>query len=315
MTEVILCLDIGGTNCRFGLVDRESQIYGQKITATAALAEQGFMEGLVERLLRYVTRFGEQFRIRAISLGFPSTIDRTRRCVLSTPNIPGLDNIPVVDYLKERMQMPVFLERDVNMLLLHDIKCFGLLGEKIVVGIYFGTGIGNGIFINGDLLYGRNGVAGELGHIPQLPSHNQCGCGNPSCVEAMGGGKYLEELCEREFPGTRIKDVYRLHRDRPQIRAQVEAMGAAVACEVNILDPDYVILGGGLLQMADFPVDLLEQYIRKHTRKPHPERNLRLLFSQAGQENGVIGAGIYGWRMLSQQRFCSESGSAVPARA
>ncbi len=70
MTEVILCLDIGGTNCRFGLVDRESQIYGQKITATAALAEQGFMEGLVEQLLRYVTRFGEQFRSHISGFSF-----------------------------------------------------------------------------------------------------------------------------------------------------------------------------------------------------------------------------------------------------
>lgn len=315
MTEVILCLDIGGTNCRIGLVDRENRLYGQRMTGTGALAEKGFMEGLAELIRGYAAQYREQFQIRGVSLGFPSTIDRTRRHVLSTPNIPGLNDISVADFLEEKLQIPVFLERDVNLLLLHDLDRFGLLGEKTVIGIYFGTGIGNGIYINGRLLYGRNGVAGELGHIPQLHSHSRCGCGNPNCVEAMGGGKYLEELCEKDFPGTEIKDIYRLHGDTPQIRAQVEAMGATVACEVNILDPDYVILGGGLLQMEDFPVELLEQYIRRHTRKPFPEQNLRLLYSAATQENGVIGAGIYGWRILSQQRFCSGSGSAVPARA
>ena len=95
-----------------------------------------------------------------VSLGFPSTIDRTRRHVLSTPNIPGLNDISVADFLEEKLQIPVFLERDVNLLLLHDLDRFGLLGEKTVIGIYFGTGIGNGIYINGRLLYGRNGVAG-----------------------------------------------------------------------------------------------------------------------------------------------------------
>lgn len=315
MTEAILSLDIGGTNCRIGLVDRECRIYEQKIIGTAALAEKGFMDGLVELIREYGEQHAQRFQIRAAALGFPSTIDRTRRCVLSTPNIEGLDNIPVVDFLEERLRMPVFLERDVNLLLLYDLNCFGLMGEKTVIGIYFGTGIGNGIYIDGHLLYGRNGVAGELGHIPQLHSHSVCGCGNPSCIEAVGGGKYLEELCEKVFPGTWIKDIYRLHGDTPQIRAQVEAMAMTVASEVNILDPDYVILGGGLLQMADFPVDLLERYIRRHTRKPFPEQNLRLLYSDAAQENGVIGAGIYGWRMCSQYAFCSGAGSASPARA
>lgn len=315
MTETILSLDIGGTNCRIGLVDREYQIYGQRIISTAALSAQGFMAGLTELIRGYVEQYEDTFRICAVSLGFPSTIDRTRRYVLSTPNIEGLDNIPVADHLEERLHLPVCLERDVNLLLLYDLQAFGLMGENTVIGIYFGTGIGNGIYIDGHLLYGRNGVAGELGHIPQLHTHCACGCGNPNCIEAVGGGKYLEELCETVFSGTWIKDIYRLHRDTPQIQTQIEAMAMTVASEVNILDPDYVILGGGLLQMADFPIDRLEEYIHRHTRKPYPEQNLRLLYSNAAQENGVIGAGIYGWRMCSQRFFMAGSGSFSPARA
>ena len=160
MTEVILCLDIGGTNCRIGLVDRENRLYGQRMTGTGALAEKGFMEGLAELIRGYAAQYREQFQIRGVSLGFPYPIDRTRRHVLSTPNIPGLNDISVADFLEEKLQIPVFLERDVNLLLLHDLDRFGLLGEKTVIGIYFGTGIGNGIYINGRLLYGRNGVAG-----------------------------------------------------------------------------------------------------------------------------------------------------------
>ncbi len=115
MTEVILCLDIGGTNCRIGLVDRENRLYGQRMTGTGALAEKGFMEGLAELIRGYAAQYREQFQIRGVSLGFPSTIDRTRRHVLSTPNIPGLNDISVADFLEEKLQIPVFLERDVNL--------------------------------------------------------------------------------------------------------------------------------------------------------------------------------------------------------
>ena len=87
----------------------------------------------------------------------------------------------------------------------------------------------------------------------------------------------------------------------PELKNQVEAMAVPVATEINILDPDYVILGGGLLQMRDFPLHLLKENIHKHTRKPYPAENLRFLYSNANQENGVIGAGIYGWKKWKEE--------------
>lgn len=294
--EAIVSLDIGGTNCRIGLADREYAIYGQKTLSTAELVEKGFIDGLVGLIEEYRIAFGEEFHIHAVSLGFPSTIDRTRRKLLSTPNIEGLDNLPAADILEERLKLPVYLERDVNLLLMYDLHYFKLTEEEVVAGIYFGTGIGNAIYIDGHLLYGRNGVAGELGHIPQLHSGVKCGCGNSGCIEPVGGGRCLEELCTARFQDTRVKDIYTRHSHTKEIRQQVEAMAIPVASEINILDPDYVILGGGLLQMADFPLEYLESCIRKHTRKPYPLDNLRLIYSDTEQENGVIGAGIYGWQ-------------------
>ncbi len=294
--EVIICLDIGGTNCRIGLVDREYEIYAQQILATAGLAEGGFMNGLLQLIEEYRETYQEDFQINAVSLGFPSTIDRTRRKLLSTPNIEGMDNLEVADILEERLALPVYLERDVNLLLLYDLFSFRLEEESTVIGVYFGTGIGNGIYMNGKLLYGRNGVAGELGHIPQLHADTVCGCGNTGCIEPIGGGRCLEELCTGTFAGTRIRDIYKKYRDTPELKTQVEAMSIPVATEINILDPDYVILGGGLLQMEGFPLKSLEENIYKHTRKPYPAENLRFLYSNVNQENGIIGAGIYGWK-------------------
>ena len=297
--EVIICLDIGGTNCRVGIVDAGGALLESSIVSSAELAKGGFMRELTQLLRTFRKNAEERYTVRAISMGFPAIVDKSRRRVLQAPNIPGLgDNLPVCDILEEALQIPVFLERDVNLLLAHDLKDLHLENADTVIGIYFGTGIGNSICIGGKFHIGRNGVAGELGHIPQLFADCQCGCGNTGCLEPLGGGKKLSQLCSEVFPGTDIREIYLRHRDTPQVRQQVEAMAAAVAAEVNILDPDYVVLGGGLLQMEGFPFAYFEQQNRAHTRRPYPLENLRLVYAMPKQENGILGAGIYGWKCL-----------------
>ena len=296
--EVILCLDIGGTNCRVGLVNRAAQLLESTFLSTEALAQAGFMDALTQALRDYLAAHSG-YQIRAVSLGFPATVDRSRRHVLQAPNIPGLpDDLPVCDILEEALGLPVFLERDVNLLLAYDLQDLRLPKDATIIGVYFGTGIGNSIYIGGKFHNGANGVAGELGHIPRLGQQTLCGCGNESCIEPLGGGRKLSELCETEFSGTPIKEIYLRHGTSESVRQQVEVMAAAVATEVNILDPDYVVLGGGLLQMEGFPMDYFRERIFSHTRKPYPLLGLKLLFARPGQENGIIGAGLHGWELL-----------------
>lgn len=296
--EVILCLDIGGTNCRVGLVDRAARLLESTFLSTEALAQSGFMDALTRALRDYLAAHCG-YQVRAVSLGFPATVDRSRRHVLQAPNIPGLpDDLPVCDILEEALGLPVFLERDVNLLLYYDLQDLKLPKDGTVIGVYFGTGIGNSIYIGGRFHNGANGVAGELGHIPRLGQQTLCGCGNACCIEPLGGGRKLSELCETEFSDTPIKEIYLRHSSCESVRQQVEVMAAAVATEVNILDPDYVVLGGGLLQMEGFPMDYFRERIFFHTRKPYPLNSLKLLFARPGQENGIIGAGLHGWDLL-----------------
>ena len=299
MEGSIIGLDIGGTHCRMGLVARDGTLFGSRSLSTGALARQDFASGLAAALLGFIRSHGDA-QIRAVSLGFPATVDRTRRKVLSAPNIPGLpDELPICDILEEALGLPVFLERDVDLLLTYDLQDLGLPKNSTVIGIYFGTGIGNSIYLGGRFLKGANGVAGELGHIPRLGQETLCGCGNACCIEPLGGGRRLSELCETEFSGTELGEIYLRHGDSGSVRQQIEVMAAAVATEVNILDPDHVVLGGGLLQMEGFPKDYFEERIFFHTRKPYPLDGLKLLYARPGQANGVIGAGLHGWAMLS----------------
>lgn len=297
--EVIICLDIGGTNCRVGLVSRDGQLLEHHTLSTQSLAQKGFMTALGRHLLQYRRQLDGHCRVRAVSLGFPAALDRSRRHVLSAPNIPGLpEELPVCDLLEEALGLPVFLERDVDMQLAHDMRELGLDRSGFTVGIYFGTGIGNSIFLEGKPLKGAHGVAGELGHIPRLGQTTLCGCGNLCCIEPLGGGRRLTELCETEFAGTPIPEIYLRHGSSEQLRQQIEVMAAAVATEVNILDPEHVVLGGGLLQMEGFPLAYLEERIFFHTRKPYPLKGLKLLYARSGQCSGIIGAGLLAWERL-----------------
>ncbi len=298
-TEVLLCMDIGGTNCRMGLCDRTCTLYEKEIVPTKGLVEQGFGGALVALLRDFMGRHAERYLIRGISLGFPATIDKARRTVLQAPAIAGTDDFPVCDLLERAFGLPVMLEKDVNLLFQYDLYHLGLPTEGVLIGVYFGTGIGNAIFWDGKPFMGRNGVAGELGHIPQMNNSRLCSCGNVGCLEPFGGGKRLNELCSTVFPEANIRTLYRDYGDTGEIQRQLDAMAIAVATEVNILDPAYVVLGGGVLQMAGFPTADFEKRILSYVRKPYPAENLRIVYSRPNQENGIIGAGIYGWSRMA----------------
>ena len=300
--EVIICLDIGGTNVRMGLVDQAHRLLDARFILTEEITARGFLPGLTEALKQYRVEAEKEYTVAAVSLGVPATVDKARRVVVQAPNVPGLDNCPIAEILEKALNLPVFLEKDVNLLLTYDLQSLALPEEGLIIGIYFGTGIGNAISWNGQLLVGKNGVAGELGHIPQLGSRDICGCGNVGCMEPIGGGRRLSQLCKSVFRNIDVAELYACYADTPEVLAQVDAMAATVATEVNILDPDYVIIGGGLPQMKGFPMETFLHRIRVHTRKPMPLEGLQIRFARPNQNNGIIGAGIYGWKKLRQCR-------------
>lgn len=292
--NMILGMDIGGTNLRAGLCGEAEAPEGVEILSSAALFSGGECLRALERFIRdyCARRLGGRLP-RAVSIGFPSTLDKRRRVVLSTPNLPGMDNLPVVDALEEALGVPVFINRDVNLLMLCDIRRHGLPTDGVIVGCYIGTGLGNAICVGGELLSGKNGVAGELGHIPVVGNDRTCGCGNTGCMETLAGGMALTAWLSDRFPGETIDELFLRHGDEPFVRRYVDILAAAIATEVNILDPDAVILGGGVPQMKGFPLPLLMERLRARARKPYPCEGLRLIVSENHQDSGVAGAGLY----------------------
>lgn len=293
--DYILGIDIGGTHIRYGYVEPSGKLHHFSLGKV-----ERFQTDFVAELAALIADENAQRHCapRAIAIGFPSTLDRSRRVLVSTPNIAGLDNVPIVELLEAQLHIPVIVDRDVNFLFTYDCFSKKVTGD-VILGCYVGTGFGNVISIHNHILYGKNGVAAELGHIPIKGSKAQCSCGNIGCAETIASGKALKRLQETHFPDTAIQEIFIAHPEHPCIQSFVEDLAIPIATEINILDPDAVIIGGGVVQMAGFPKDMLENYVHDFARKPYPAENLSFIYSDSGQENGVVGAALFAYQKLN----------------
>ncbi|WP_026512241.1 allose kinase [Butyrivibrio sp. LC3010] len=286
----IIGIDIGGTNFRIGLVDENNNVLSFKKVPTSAVIKS---TSVLEDISEYVEDFLKDTPFDALAIGFPATLGRERKKVLQAPNLRFMENLNVTDYLSKRLNVPVYAERDVTMAIYFDMAKYNIAASSITCAVYYGTGVGNAICINETPLVGKNGTAGELGHIPVIGDTTPCGCGNIGCIESLAGGKALRSILERFFPETPISDVFTHHGNSAQIQQFLNNMSIAAASEVNILDPDHLLIGGGVTNMTDFPKDRLKELIIKHSRKPYPAENLNIVFTEDEPAKSVIGAAIY----------------------
>ena len=280
----IIGIDIGGTNFRIGLADDEGVLQKFRKLPVKHVIHS---ENALEDIACFIESYADGEKIDIVSIGVPATLNRERTKILQTPNLRFMENLPVVDYLSRRLNARVCADRDVTMTLCYDLRKYDVPREGIVVGIYFGTGVGNAIMIDGHFLLGRNGTAGELGHIPLAGFEEVCGCGLTGCLEKAAGGQYLVS----RYGVDGIADVFVKHG--AELGEFIGRMAIGVAIEVNLLDPDYVILGGGLLNMLAFPRETLHAKILEHVRRPYPAENLRIIYADDEPEKGALGAVYY----------------------
>lgn len=287
-------IDIGGTHIRIGAVtDEMKAVAYEKLRTADVFLSQDSGTSLVRMIKQFLQRHGLAERIRGISIGFPATLNRERTRVLQAPAVPCLNGLCASALLEDVFGAPACLERDVLTTLYYDKAKYGIHDCEILLGIYVGTGIGNAILIDGKELVGRNGAAGELGHIPAMGNDVLCSCGNHGCVEMLAGGKYLAKLCGEHFDSLPVGQLFSKHSGHILMKEYLCRLAQVIATEINIFDPDCLILGGGVLAMQDFPVDELVEKIHAHTRKPFPGNGVRMIITDDDAEKGVIGAVLY----------------------
>ncbi|MCT4714574.1 allose kinase [Enterobacteriaceae bacterium H18W14] len=297
MSRTWLGIDIGGTSTRLLTLSGENQWAGFRKLPTASWAQSG---DALRALAGLINEMQAEQQIDGVMLGLPGILSRDRRHVVSLPFIQALDDMSVAAHLSEITGVPVAMDKDVNHLMLWDLMQLDTLPDN-AVGLYLGTGMGNSLWLNGQFYHGEHGGAGEIGHIPLVDNDLPCPCGNHGCAETLTSGHWLSQWARQHCAHTDLGQLFTLHGDRPELQQFVSRLAKIIASEMNIIDPQYLILGGGVLAMNDFPLESLRRQIVQHLRPPVTRDGLKMVFSHATDQTGCRGACLAAARQFGRE--------------
>ena len=287
-------LDVGDTNLRAAIVDEKGQLL--HVTKVETLAHLG-PEAVLARVAAAVKALPGWESAKSIGMGIPGGVTRDGQTTVLATNLPGFDGFFVRDYLSHLLPMPVVMENDANLACLAEAKLGAGQGMYMVVYITISTGIGGGICVNGSLLKGMHGCAGEFGNMSCDPHRKPIYGLPPGAIESEVSGESLTRKAKAKLklPFAHAGEVYDLaakgHGGAIAVIDQAAFdLAVTFANIASVLDPDIFIVGGGCLKSADI---LLPRLKAAYKEFAHPAV-LDIPIKQAAlEEPGLIGAALY----------------------
>ena len=314
----VLGVDVGGTKIAVGPVDRAGTQLAPPVVALSQTSdEESFLLGL-EAVLRRALKEFERFEPGAIGLACAGTVDRARREVVSSPNLP-LVSVALGPTLQEALGMPVVLENDGNAAVLGEALAGAAAGLRNVVLLTLGTGVGGGLFIDGKLYRGAHGGAGELGHTVVQMGGIPCRCGNRGCLEMYASGPALARYAssrardpERDPNGTLIAlrergelnggVVSKLAREGhpgaiEAVKQLADWLGIGLVNIANTFDPDMIVVGGGVGELGELLLRPAREFLRR-TAMPPGSEEVQVAAAKLGNRAGLVGAALATWEVV-----------------
>jgi glucokinase len=313
--EYLLGVDLGGTKILTGVFDAKFDLKGTAKVSTKA--DRG-VDAVIERIARCVREAVDECdlkleQVRGIGIGAPGAVDSETGRVIFAPNLPGWKDIPLKKQLEKELGVPVFLGNDCNVCTLGVFDQEFKSKPKHLIGIFIGTGIGGGIVINGELYAGHNLTAGEIGHMVIEVNGPKCGCGNRGCLEALasrtaifrkiesavkdGQKTVLTDMLGPDLQDMRSGDLRKAMRKGDKfiekiIEEVAEFAGIGVANLINILNPEVVVVGGGLIEaLQDEMMPTLVKTAKDHVM-PGTLSGIEITASKLGDNAGITGAAV-----------------------
>lgn len=320
--NVMVGVDLGGTSMRALVVDA-----GNKILAVEKIPTKRDQRPfqLIADVAAMILDTVESARLNrsdlaAVSIGAPAAVDPERGIVHEAPNL-GWKNVPLGPRLKNILQVPVLVENDVNVGTVGEYALGAGQGVRSLVGVFVGTGIGGGIILNGRLYGGSRGSAAEVGHVVIQVDGPKCGCGKRGCAEALASRTAMEREVRAAIKKGEKSIVLKLMRKRNKTRmtsSVIEAalkkkdpvmrkvlkraeyrLGILVANVVNVLDPEAVVIGGGIAErlQEDFVAPIRETAYKYFLNSGEAKR-VKIVAGSLGDNAGPLGAVV-----LARQRL------------
>jgi len=309
MARLALAVDLGGTNLRAAVVNRDGDIQAE--TQQRTQSSDG-PDAVIDRIAAAVNDIAESNQVPndvPVGLASPGPLDPRTGVVYFSPNLPGWTNIPLAAKLRERTKREVVLSNDANAAALGEVFFGAGKGTRNLLYLGLGTGVGGGIYSEGLLIDGVRGMGGELGHVTVDLNGPRCTCGSVGCIEAYTSAWALTRDALALVDSGRGDAILRAAGDRnnvgPRALGQAasdgdaatlalleragHALGAGMASFVNIFNPEVIAIGGGVSLIGD---PLLEPARRALATFAMPImlENVKVVPSQLGVKTGIYGA-------------------------
>ncbi|RSU10502.1 hypothetical protein CBF29_09415 [Vagococcus elongatus] len=311
MTSKFLGIDIGGTSIKLGIVTGNGDIV-EKWQISTNRSESGNM--IIKDIVNSISGkiFENKLKISdfsGIGIGVPGPVEggRVKRAV----NL-GWKDMPLVEIIQQSFNLPVQLINDANAAALGELWIGSKKGMQDVVFVTLGTGVGGGIVVNGKIINGANASGGEIGHIPLITNESRiCSCGNINCLECYASAnglfhtmKNLVNQYDSMLKFSNTADIFELSARgnliaHEAIETTISYLAYALSSIINTLDPEEVIIGGGLSDAGEALLLPLRKSL-KPLLFPQIKDNLRLRKASVGNDAGVLGA-VY--QVIQEQKL------------
>ncbi len=313
MSNNVIGVDMGGTKILSAVIDVEGNILGTaKVPTKADEGTSVVIDRIADSIQKAIGKSGvNESTIEAVGIGAPGPLDPETGIVIFAPNL-GWRDVPLKAELEARVGIPTFVDNDVNVGTLGEHAFGAGKGVQNVVGIFVGTGIGGGIILQGELFHGASKTAGEIGHIIVKAGGPRCGCGTRGCLEALasrtamtkqfqkaiekkGKKSVISKLTDGDLSAIRSGVLAKAIRSNDKLTLKVfkkvtKYLGVGIGSIVNFLNPEMIILGGGVVEALD---DTFLDNIRAAAEKyalPNTLDGVQIVRAKLGDNSGILGA-------------------------
>jgi glucokinase len=305
-------VDVGGTKILAIAVEESGRRVGKEVRRPTPRGTAALLDAIVGVISEARTTAGD---IDAIGLGIPGLVDRSGRLAVG-PNLPGIAGVQFRDELQGRLNLPVAVDNDATCATWAEVRLGAAQGSDEAFLVTLGTGIGAGIVTGGALQRGANGFAGEPGHMVVDPKGPPCPCGRRGCWERFASGSGLGRLAREaaeagrgarliELAGGDVDDVRGEHVTRAAMEGDAEAIevfrdfgwwaALGIANLVNILDPEIVVVGGGLVEAGDVVLRPIREAFADLVLAGEARPPVQIVPAELGGDAGAIGAALIGF--------------------
>jgi glucokinase len=315
MDNYVIGIDLGGTNLRVGAVTQQGEILEKVETSSEVHKGRGRVVELLLDALKEVRKSLQGIQLSTVGLGIPGVINLAEGIVVQSPNFPDWIDFNLKACLEGNLDVPLWIENDANAAALGELWLGAGKEHKNFCCLTLGTGVGGGIIVDGKILHGADGMAGEIGHIVVDPEGPPCGCGSYGCLEVYASATGLIRMAVGADLKTAptAKDLHILaekgNLEARRIFTQMGYyLGIGLTTLIQLLNVELIILGGGVVDSWDYFVPEAEKQIQKRAYKTLARR-VKIRRALCGGDAGILGAAyvaLQGLKELEERRRFSD---------